>query len=108
MSDSLEYRTVVSCAKPLEIALRSADRDIVHFLHQEGFVTQEVHDEVLNPRSMWTTHQKAGELLTGIRNKVELSAQSYHTLLKHLCQGGKQYEGIVSKLDEEYSWQEQG
>ena len=75
----------------------------MHFLHREGFITNEVHDEVLKARSMWTDHQKAGELVTGIRNKVEVSAQNYHTFLNHLRQSGKQYESVVNILDEEYS-----
>ncbi len=84
-----------------------SDRDIVHFLHREGFITQELHDEILNPRSMWTDHQKVGELVTGVRNKVKLSAQDYHTLLDHLRPSGKHYRGIVDILDAEYSRQEQ-
>ena len=104
---SCEYRTVVSCTKPLETALRALDRDMVHFLHQEGFITQEVHDDVMNPRSMLNSHQKAGELVTGIRNKVELSAQNYHTLVHHLRQSGKQCESLVGILDSEYSRQQQ-
>ncbi len=105
--ESREYRTVVSCTKQLETALFRSDRAIVHFLNQEGFISQEVHDEVLNPKSMWTDHQKAGELVTGIRNKVELSAQDYHTLLNHLHQSGKHYKGIVGILEKEYDRQEQ-
>ncbi len=104
---SYEYRTVVSCTKQLETALLRSDRAIVHFLHQEGFITQEVHDEVLKPRSMWTGHQKAGELVTGIWNRVKLSAQDYHTLLNHLRQSGKHYKGIVGILEREYDSQRQ-
>ena len=102
-----EYRTVVSCTKELETALLRSDRDIIHFLNQEGFITQEVHDDILNPRSMLTDHQKTGELVTRIRNKVELRAQNYHILVKHLGQRGKYYESIVKILDEEYSRQQQ-
>ena len=101
-----EFRTVVSCTEQLETALRSIDRDIVHVLHREGFITQEVCDDVLNPRSMLNDHQKAGALVTGIRNKVELSAQNYHTLVNHLRQSGKQYGSIVDILDREYGRQE--
>ncbi len=104
--ESREYRTVVSCTTQLETALFRSDRAIVHFLHQKGFITQEVHDEVLNPRLL-NEHQKAGELVTGIRNKVKLSAQDYHTLLNHLHQSGKHYEGIVGILEREYDRQKQ-
>ncbi len=95
----------MSCTKPLETALRALDGDIVHFLYQKGFITQEVHDDVLNPRSMLNAHQKAGELVTGIRNKVELSAQNFHTLVDYLRQRGKQYESLVDTLDREYNRQ---
>ena len=91
------------CIKPLEIALRAFDAEVVHFLHQEGFITQEVHDDVLSPRSMLNGHQKSRELVTGIRNKVELSAQSYHTLVHHLRQSGKQHANLVGILDREYN-----
>ncbi len=97
----------MSCANELETALRSIEREIVHFLHREGFITQEVHDDVLNPRSLLTDDQKAGVLVTGIRNRVELSAGSYHTLLNHLRQRGKHYASIVGILDEEYGRQKQ-
>ena len=96
---------MVSCTKPLETALRSLDRDLVHFLHREGFITPEVLDDVLNPRLL-SGYQKAGELVASIRNKVELSAQNYHTLMNHLRQSGKQYGSIVDILDREYSRQD--
>lgn len=106
MSESCEYRTVATCIKQLEVAFRSIDRDLVHFLHQEGFITQAVHDEVLNPTSMWTIYHKTGQLVTGIRNKVELRVESYRTLLKYLRERGKHYEGIVNILDEAYKQEE--
>ena len=95
----------MSCAKQLETAFRS-DRDIAHFLRQEEFITEEVYNDVSNPRLLGE-YQKARELVTGIRNKVELSAQNYYTILNHLRQGGKKYRSIVSILDEEYSRQQQ-
>lgn len=58
MDKSLEYSTVEKCIKPLELALPPSG---------EGFITQEVHDDVLNPRSMLTDRQKAGELVIGTR-----------------------------------------
>ena len=106
-TECCEYRTVVSCTKQLETALLGLESATVHFLHQKGFITPEVHDEVLDPRSMWTKHQKVGELVTGIRNKVKLSAEGYHTLLRYLGQRGKYYEGIVRILETEYSKQQQ-
>ena len=106
MAESPEYRTVVSCMKQLETAFLRCGRDIPHFLLQQGFITVEVHDDVLNPRLL-SEHQKAGELVSGIRKKVELSAQDYHTLVDHLGQSGKHYEGIVALLNKEYTRQQQ-
>ncbi len=100
-----EYRTIVNCTKPLEAVLRSIDRDMVHLLNQEDFITQEVHDDVLNPRCILNNHQKAGELVTEIRNKVEESAKNYHVLVSHLRQSGRKYEAIVGILDREYNRQ---
>ena len=99
----------MSCTESLEIAIRSTDSNIVHFLHREGFITLEEHDDILNPKSMLNEHQKARALVTGIRNKVQLSPQGYHTLLKylHVRKRKKYYESIVKILDEEYSRQEQ-
>lgn len=103
MFDSEEYRTVVACAKQLEIALKS-DRGIVYFLHQEGFITQEVHDDVLNPSSVLTDPQKAGKLVTAIRDKVNLYTQNYQIFMNHLRKS-KRYGNIVKILDMEYSKQ---
>ena len=108
MAQSEEYKTVVSCEKQLEIALRATDRPLVHFLCVKGFITQEVHDDVLDARSKLNSHQKARKLVTGIRDRVKLSAQCYHTLLNHLHQGGRQYVAIVCILDQEYSRLGQG
>ena len=99
-----EYRTIVQCTTQLEVALRSCDGVIVHFLNQEGFITEEVHDEVLNPRLL-NDYQKATKLVTGVRNKVFLRAQSYHTFLNYLCRRGNHYGSIVKILDEEYNRQ---
>ena len=97
----------MSCITSMETALRQEDSDIVHFLYQEGFVTQQVHDEVLDPKSMLNRHQKAGILVTAIKNHVELDAEKYHILVNHLRQSGKRHESIVKILDEEYSRQGQ-
>ena len=91
----------MSYTTQLETAL--LDRDIIHFLLREGFLTLEVHDSVLDPRSMLSGHQKAGELVGSISNQAELSAKKYHTLMNHLRRNGKQ----LDILDKDYSRQEQ-
>ena len=90
----------------LETALRS-DRQIVHFLYREGFIHQNLRDDVMNPRSMLDEHEKAGVLVTRIMDRVKLSAHNYHTLLEHLRQRGKSYESIVKILNREYNRQQQ-
>ena len=107
MDESCEYRTLVSTTVVLETALRVVDEDLILFLYQEGFITYEVSEDILNPKSMLTSRQKARELVTGIRNKVELSAQSYHTLVHRLRQSGKQYKSLMDILDREYIRQKQ-
>ena len=63
MSDSPELKAVRRCTSHLETALKGFDRELVHFLKGEGFFTEEVHDDLLNPRSMLTDAQRAGELV---------------------------------------------
>lgn len=106
LTKSREYRTVVKCSGALETALKS-DRDIMHFLNSEGFITDEVWDDVLDARSMLTPAQKAGKLVKGIRNKVSESPQHYHTLVEHLSKNRIRYGSIVDKLNREYATPEQ-
>lgn len=108
MSESREYKTIVNCTKKLETAFRSLDRDIVHYLFCEGFITQEERDEVLEVRSMLSSYQKAERLVTSIRRNVELNPQNFQTILNHLRRSGKYYESIVNILDEEYQGQRKG
>ena len=105
MAYSNEHSTLVNCSKVLEVALQS-DRDVVYFLNSEGFITQEVCDDVLNPRSMLTSAQKAGNLVTGIRNKVSLCPKHYHILVEYFSQNGKRYGETVEILAREYESQE--
>lgn len=95
----------MKCSRPLERALQS-DRDIVYFLNYEGFITQEVCDDVLNARSLLTSAQKAGQLVTGVRNRVSLSPQGYHILVEHLGQNKRRYGSIVDILEREYARQQ--
>lgn len=108
MARSLEFRTVLSAISSLETALSLFSRDTVHFLLEEGFITQEVHDDVLDPKSMLNRDDKAGKLVTGIRNKVKLHPQRYYTLINHLRQSGRECEGIVNILDSKYAQHAEG
>ena len=100
----MEAQTVVNCAKYLEVAFKGLDRDLVHYLHREGFISQEVYDEVLYPRSMLSLAQKAGQLVTGIRTKVSLSPLHYVKFLEHLCTKRLRFHfgGILGILEREY------
>lgn len=98
MSDYPELETVRKYTSHLETALKGLDRKLVHFLRDEGFITDEVHDDVLNPRSMLTEAQRAGELVKWIRNRVKLDPSSFHVLLHCFKQSGSLYEPTVDKL----------
>ena len=102
MADSREFLTVLHCSKSLETALQG-DRDVVYFLHREGFISGEMCDDILNPRSLLTAAEKAGQLVTRIRNRVELSAEEYHKLVEHLGQNRRKYGSIMDILDKEYA-----
>lgn len=105
---SSEYRTIVSCINHLEIALKSPERTLVNFLHHNGFISEEIHHDVLNPRTMLTDHQKAGQLVDRIKTQVKLSPQKFHEFINFLHDNGKQYKSLVTILSNEYNLQEQG
>ena len=62
-----EFLTVVHCSCSLETALKD-DRDIVYYLQREGFITADMCDQVLNPRSLLIAAEKAGQLVAKIRD----------------------------------------
>lgn len=101
MNDTAELMSVKNCIQKLETALKGVDRDLVHFLNQEGFLTGDVHDEILKPVSMLTEVQKAGELVSFIKNRVGQDAKSYHTLVAWLKEH-RHYQPIVKVLEDEY------
>ena len=101
MAESKEYSTIIKCGRKLEIALES-DKDIALFLLQQGFITQERYDEVINPKSFLTDADKASMLVTAIRNRVELNPRNYHKVVNHLRQNIIRYGDIVEILDQQY------
>ena len=102
MAVSREFLTIKQCSASLETALQS-DRNIVYYLNRKGFITDEMFQDLVNPRSMLSASQKAGQLVVRIRNRVKLSPKDYHKLVAHLRQSGKQYSSIMEILDREYS-----
>lgn len=104
MSDSLELRTIQKCTSLLETALMGQDRELVHFLKEEGIITACVHDTILNPVSLLSEAEKAGELLRWIENRVKQDPPSFHALVRHFKQAhsGNLYQPIVRKLEAKY------
>jgi hypothetical protein len=78
------------------------DKDLIHFQRDNGFITDEVHDEILNPQSMWTEAQKAREMAKWITKRVKLDPESFHTLLSHFKHSGVRYLPIAKTLEDEY------
>ena len=103
MCDSPELKTIKKCAPDLETTLSGLEREFIHFLAQEGFISDQVSGDVLDPRSILTDEQKAGLLVQGIKRRVQLDANSYHILLEHFKNGGNLYKPIVRKLEQAYS-----
>ena len=101
--DSPELRVIMECSPDLETALSVLERGFVHFLAQEGFITDEVSERVLDPQSMLSGEQSAGLLVKGIKRRVKLDSKSYHTLLEHFKKCGNLYQPIVGILEKAYS-----
>ena len=96
-----EYKTILRCIEELELALKS-DGDILNFLDREGFIKPNVYDKVKNPISLLSDAEKAGLLVTGIKDKVKLNPKNYHKLMRHFHQDRRLYGDIADILDEEY------
>ena len=102
MSEPIELTTIRNLAPELETALLGVDRSLVHYLNREGFVEDDVCDDVLNPRSTLRESEKAGELVKAIRKRVKQEPQNFHMLLNHLKECGTRYQPIMKKLDKEF------
>ena len=101
-SESIESATLVSCTASLELALRS-DRNIAHYLFKESFIKQDIYDDVNDPKSRLSTAEKAGVLVTGIKNTVELNPNRYHKLTAHLRNSPRRYGDIIKILNDTYA-----
>ena len=107
MEDSAEFKTVKKCIIPLETALEGLDRNMVDFLYQNGFITDDVYDQVRSAKTLLSPADKAYELVKGIKNRVKQDKESYVVLVNWLSQGGAMYQPIVNTLTEEYQRQQQ-
>ncbi len=61
--------------------------------------TVSVYDDVNNPLS---ASEKAGLLVTGVKNKVKLNPKNYHQLMRQFHQDRRMYGDIADILDKEY------
>ena len=93
------------CTVALETALKGLDRNMVDFLVQKGFITDDVCDQVLNRVTLLSAADKAYELVKWIKNRVKQDKGSYFVLVGGLTQGGVLYQPIVTTLAEEYQKQ---
>ena len=102
--ESLEYITLVRCTKQLEIALKDK-RDIVHFLECNKFISREVHEETLDPKSSLNKVDKSGRLVEKIKDKVQLNPKTYYLFLNELKSYPRTYGDIIEILDSEFQRQ---
>ncbi len=93
-----EYKTILQCTEELEAALES-DKAILNFLNREFFIKPSIYEDVNNPKSLLSASEKAGLLVTGIKNKVKLNPNNYHKLMRYFHQDRGMYGDI---LDKEY------
>jgi hypothetical protein len=89
----------------LEIAFTNLERVVVHFLNRENFINDGVYNEVLRPVPVWREEQMAGELVRGVRNRVQQDPWSYYTLVNELGRYGNRYQPILNQLEAEYARQ---
>ncbi len=94
----VEYAALVSCTDKLELALKG-DKEILHFLEQEGY---NIPDDVSNPKSMLSPQEKAGLVVTAIKDKVSLNSRNYQKLLDHFHSNERVYGDIIAILEQAY------
>ncbi len=98
----MEYTTLMNCADKLEIALHK-DRDMTHFLHKSGLISEETYDSVSDPRSTTLNpREKASVLVQDIKDKVRLNPENYHILIQYLRENQWQYKDILDILSKKY------
>ncbi len=95
---SPEYTVVSNCTSKLEKALRD-NRDIVHFLECNNFISKDIHDTVLSATCPLTTLEKSGKLVEKIRDKVELNSKNLYVLMKEFNSHKEMYQDIIDILE---------
>ncbi len=100
---SVEYTTLVNSTDMMEIAFKE-DRDVTHFLHRNGLITQGTYDSVSDPRSTTLNPMdKASLLVCDIKDKVRLNPGNYRVLIQHLSENERQYKDILKILNKNYA-----
>ncbi len=95
---SPEYTVVSNCTSKLEKALKD-NRDIVHFLECNNFISKDIHDTVLSATCPLTTLEKSGKLVEKIRDKVELNSKNFYVLMKEFNSHKEIYQDIIDILE---------
>jgi hypothetical protein len=95
----VELSTLENCTTLLETALVGPERELVHFLKQENFISDDVRNKILNPVSVLGEEDKAGEW---IRLRVKQDHTSYHKFVEGLKRFGGRYQPIVCTLEGEF------
>jgi endonuclease III-like uncharacterized protein len=98
----VELSTLENCTTLLETALVGPERELVHFLKQENFISDDVRNKILNPVSVLGEEDKAGELVKWIRLRVKQDRTSYRKFVEGLKRFGGRYHPIVCTLEGEF------
>ena len=103
---STESITLENCTSQMETALEGTERETVHFLHRESFITDSIRNKILHSSTMMSEEEKAGELVSWIKKRVKQDRTSYYTLVNELKRHGNRYWPILAKLEAEYTRQQ--
>ena len=95
---SLEYTTLGKCVTQLESALRSDYDEFARYFFGEGFIAEELYEEVLDPKSPFSNAEKTTKLVLQLMRKVKLDPKSYYKFINHLRQDERRYRDIVDIL----------
>lgn len=98
-----ELETLKKCDTHLISTLDgNIDRALVNFLAQQGFIKEDLRQEIIEPISSLNPKEKAGKLVEGIRNAVSLDSKKYHILISYFEGGGAYYEAIVEIMTKQF------
>ena len=101
----MEYTTLGKCASELGAALESESeiKKITEFLFGEGCIGDNLYKELLDPKSTYSSAEKATKLVLQVIRKVKIEPSNYYKLINHLRQAKRKYQSdIVDLIDAEY------